>query len=97
MFKRVKQPDGLISVLLDRTLRPDERDDAAMDLSAYDEALPILIEAAQNLSEDEMVAESIGESLGEMWKRLGGGFDPTVVARMHPAAQREIGHWFNLD
>lgn len=96
MFKGVKQPDGLISVLLDRTLRPDERDDAAMDLSAYDEALPILIEAAQNLSEDEMVAESIGESLGEMWKRLG-GFDPTVVARMHPAAQREIGNWFNLE
>jgi hypothetical protein len=95
MFKRPTQPQGLISVLLDQTARPDERDDAAMDLSAYDEALPVLIEAAQNAAEDEMVAESIGESIGEMWKRLG-GYDPALVARMHPAAQREISYRFDL-
>jgi hypothetical protein len=95
MFSRVKQPQGLISVLLDRTARLDERDDAAMDLSAYDEALPVLIEAAQNTAEDEMVAASIGESIGEMWTRLG-GFDPDAVARMHPAARNEIGNWFDL-
>jgi hypothetical protein len=66
-----------------------------MDLSAFDEALPVLVEAALNHSEDEMVAESLGESVAEIWARQG-GFDPVLVARMHPAAQREIGFRFKL-
>jgi hypothetical protein len=33
----VKQPQGLIEVLLDVTAAEADRDDAAMDLAAYDE------------------------------------------------------------
>ena len=60
-----------------------------MDLSTYNEALPVLIEAAQNAYEDEIVAGSIGESIGEIWKRVG-GFVSAVIGRMHPAAQRAL-------
>ena len=95
MFRRVAQPQGLISVLSNQTADLDDRIEAAADLGIYNEALPVLIEAAQNTAEDEMVAESIGESISNIWMRVG-GFDADLVARMHPAAQIEIRLHFGL-
>jgi hypothetical protein len=44
-----KQPEGLISVLLDQEAREDERHDAAMDLSHYpvDSVLAALFKMAK--------------------------------------------------
>ena len=95
MFRQVAQPQGLISVLFDQTAPIDDRSEAAQDLGPYDEALPVLIEAAQNIAENERVAESIGEAIAEIWMRVG-GFDQELIARMHPAAQTEIGLFFKL-
>ena len=95
MFRRIAQPQGLISVLLDQTAPIGDRIEAAQDLGPYDQALPVLIEAAQNAAEDDWVAESLGESIAEIRKRVG-GFDRELVARMHTAAQAEIGLFFKL-
>lgn len=60
---------GLISVLIDSEARIDERDDAAMDLGEYDDdrALSALLMVGSDDSVDEIVLESCGESLGEIW------------------------------
>lgn len=58
--------DGLISVLLDYTARIDERDDAAMDLGEYngDKVLDILTRVASNPSDNQVVLDSCGRSIG---------------------------------
>jgi hypothetical protein len=74
-----QQPSGLISVLLDPAARPDEQDDAAMDLAAFDdpEAEAALLRRAEELAvvtDDDpylMVGEMCGESLAEIWCRRG--------------------------
>jgi hypothetical protein len=67
----MRQPDGLISVLLDGTASLDERDDAAMDLHAYDEpqAEGVLFSVAVNPATAPVFVASCGESLGEIWSR----------------------------
>ena len=85
----VAQPDGLISVLLDFDAPLDDRDDAAMDLAEFDEALPVLLAIASRPSEDEMIVEKCGESIGEIWKRTT-TFDRTIFETLPPKAQFEI-------
>ena len=65
----ISQPDGLISVLLDRSAREDERDDAAMDLSLFssDKVLNALYTVAIDENEDAMILDSCGESLANIW------------------------------
>ena len=67
----MKQPQGLIEVLLDVTASEADRDDAAMDLVAYDEpeVEEALIRVAADLSNPSSVAASCGESLAEIWIR----------------------------
>ncbi len=64
----MKQPEGLISVLLDEDAPISERDDAAMDLDSYDEpeAEAALIAVATDPRVDEVIAWSAGESLAEI-------------------------------
>ena len=66
-----RQPDGLISVLLNQNAELGDRDDAAMDLGLFDEG-----EAEQALSvvacdpkTDEDLLDSCAESLAEIWSR----------------------------
>ena len=63
----VKQPQGLIEVLLDVTAAEADRDDAAMDLAAYDEpeVEDALIHVGADASTPNLVAASCGESLAE--------------------------------
>ena len=61
----------------------------------YDAALPHLIETALDLNEDNEVVELVGESIADIWLRVG-GFDPVVVERMHPVARRELMLCMNL-
>ena len=84
-----RQPEGLIGVLLDPSARLDERDDAAMDLAKFDEPSveEALLQVVLNHSEDELVADSAGESLRNIWDRKLKYVEP-LVAQMHPAARR---------
>ena len=66
-----KQPKSLISILVDPLANLGDRDDAAMNLSSYDEpeveqALSRI--ACNNLSDEELV-DTCGESLAEIWCR----------------------------
>ena len=67
----MKQPQGLIEVLLDVTAPEAERDDAAMDLAVYDESEveEALIRVGADSSAPNAVAASCGESLAEIWLR----------------------------
>jgi hypothetical protein len=67
----MKQPQGLIEVLLDDTASEADRDDAAMDLAAYDESEveDVLIRVGADPSIPNSVAASCGESLAEIWMR----------------------------
>jgi len=67
----IKQPQGLIEVLLDVTASEAERDDAAMDLAAYDdpEVEEALVRVGADASTSPIVAASCGESLAEIWLR----------------------------
>ena len=89
MAKDAKQPDGLISVLLDTNAEFGDRDDAAMDLREFDEpaAEEALLTVVLSEKEDDDIADSAGESLWQIWTRKGKN-DPRIVARMHPAARK---------
>jgi hypothetical protein len=67
----MQQPQGLIEILLDAGASEADRDDAAMDLAAYDEpeAEEALIRVGANSSTPPSVAASCGESLAEIWIR----------------------------
>jgi hypothetical protein len=84
----MQQPAGLVSVLLDRSARPDERDDAAMDLAQYDdpEALDALVAIAGTAGEDPGLLDTCGESIGEIWARRG-FVDAEVLARVKEEAR----------
>ena len=67
----MEQPQGLIEVLLDATAAEADRDDAAMDLAAYDDSEDedALIRVGVEPSTPGTVAASCGESLAEIWLR----------------------------
>ena len=70
----MKQPEGLIGVLLDSAAEFGDRDDAAMDLSEFDnqsviDALQKVIDSKES---DEDLVERCKESLNEMLLRRKG-------------------------
>ncbi|MFE1382541.1 hypothetical protein ACFW6S_26725 [Streptomyces sp. NPDC058740] len=85
----VSQPAGLISVLLDRAARIDERDDAAMDLEAYsgEHVVKALVDVASSPVEDDLVVVSAAESLGRVLARDGGCLED-LLASLRPDAKR---------
>jgi hypothetical protein len=89
MVSAAKQPEGLISVLLDTNAEFGDRDDAAMDLGEYDEpaAEEALLKVVLSQVEDDDIADTAGESLWQIWTRKG-KVDSRLVARMHPAARK---------
>ena len=70
-WKKVPQPEGLISVLLDRDRDFGDRHDAAMDLSKYDgEAVEAaLVQVASSSIEDPDIVEECEQSLIEVRRR----------------------------
>lgn len=79
---------SLAEVLLDKTARWDERDNAAMDLRKYDddEGLRALIQVACS-PEDDLILDSCGESIEEIWVRRG-IYDLSTLNRMTAYAQK---------
>ena len=84
----IKQPKGLISILLDVNAEFSERDDAAMDLCSFDEpeVEEALLKIVLDRDEYEILVDSAGESLREIWNRKG-YFNNELVIKMHPSAK----------
>ena len=84
-----KQPEGLISVLLDTSAELGDRLDAAMDLGEFDEpaAEQALLSIVLDAKADDDLADEAGNSVCEIWARQE-KFDPELVARMHPEARK---------
>jgi hypothetical protein len=81
--------NGLISALLDSHAELGGRDDAAMDLGAYDDpqAFQALLTVASDPKEDEMLQDSCGESLKEICRR-NANLDLSFVGKLTPAAKK---------
>lgn len=87
--KRTGKPDGLINVLLDSSAEFGDRDDAAMDLGAFDEshAFDALYSIASDPGADADLQERCGESLAQICRRQSrSGND--FVDRLSPSARR---------
>ena len=85
MKDRAKQ---LIEVLVDKTARDDERDDAAMDLGGYKDlrVLEALVKIASDPNENEMIVDSCAESIGDICVALK-YFDEELFKKIVPFAQ----------
>lgn len=80
--------DFLIRVLQDKSIDIGVRDDAAMDLEFYDEpqALEALIRTAKDAEEHEMILDSCGESIKNIWVRKG-VYSPAAYNQFTQAAK----------
>lgn len=81
----------LIKLLLDKTADDSDRDDAAIDLAAYDDddVISALVSVAEDPNSDEMICSTCGESLGTIWLRKG-SVDGNLLNKIRPEAQREV-------
>jgi hypothetical protein len=81
----------LIEILLDKTARVDERDDAAMDLHTYKdiEALKALTQVASDPNEDDWFLDSCAESIGEICADMN-YFDDHSFKKLRPFAQNIV-------
>lgn len=84
-----KQPAGLIRVLLDDEGEFGDRQDAAMDLAAFDDEAveQALAQVACNQSVNEDLADACGESLADIWCRRN-RLSQHVLAALAPASLR---------
>lgn len=82
---------ALIELLRDDRARPDERDDAAIDLGSADDprAVEALLEAGSRAELNETVLASCGESLAHIAARRG-RLDPEWQRRLAPPASQEL-------
>ncbi len=89
MNKETAQPAGLISVLLDKSAPLGDRDDAAMDLEAFDDhtVQSALLEVLLNLEEDDGLVTTAAESYGQIWANSGRSKFDAPLDEMHPAAK----------
>ncbi len=87
----MRQPSGLISVLLDASADLSSRDDAAMDLSQYpcEDSIRALLILARSETESEILVASCGESLGKICEKLG-KIDTVKSSDLHPIALSEF-------
>ncbi len=83
--------DLLVEILLDRSARMDERDDAAVDLGEYGGNLVVEALAAVACSRDEsdVLVASAGESLAMIWLR-NGSIDFPIARSLSPVALAEV-------
>jgi hypothetical protein len=81
----------LIDILLDKTAREDERDDAAIDLRIYKDvrALKALIEIASDPNEDDTIVNNCAESIGEICVAMH-LFSEDSFNKMIPFAQKIV-------
>jgi len=88
MNKKNASFEDLVKVLLNPEIDDGSRDDAAMDLSAFDalEVESALLKIASDLNANEMLSDSCGESLSIIWIR-NNKFDPKLFESLNPSAK----------
>lgn len=81
--------DLLIMILIDKTAREDERDDAAMDLGKFDDAkaLDTLLKIACDPDENATILDSCGESIAKILIRRK-NHRQDIVDQLAPIARR---------
>lgn len=87
----LKKKSELIAVLLNSNAREDERDDAAIDLAAFDDndVIEALFAAATDQElQSEMIKGSCGESLASIWIRKR-TVDFELLSRLEGTARTE--------
>ncbi len=91
-----KQPQGLIKGLLIKNDDVAGRDDAAMDLGAYDEpeVEQALIQVASDPETEPVVVRSCAESLVEIWIRQE-RLPEKVLPHLRPEALAELAGYVN--
>jgi hypothetical protein len=64
--------EKLIEYLLDKNIDDATRDDCAIDLSNFPEedVIAALIKVANNVSDEEMIRASCGESIASIWIKI---------------------------
>lgn len=79
----------LIDVLFDENANVSEKDDAAMDLAAYDdpEIIQHLVKKGSDEKEDSVVLNSCKESLAEIWIR-NDSFNQEMFNLLSPIAKK---------
>jgi len=89
-FKRLASPAEMIGCLLDKSQDLGSRDDIAMDLYASDlpEAEAALLAVASDPAEEEMIIDSAGESLAQIYKRQNRELSAEALARLQPSARK---------
>lgn len=83
---------GLIEVLLNREAEFGDRDDAAMDLAAYDDeqAEHALMSIAEDITVNKLLAERCAESLAEIWVRKKETQDNKIARLRHDVRQTAV-------
>lgn len=85
----MKEIKLLIAILQDEQANVSEKDDAAMDLGNSDNPLAVqaLTTKGQDIKEDDLVLNSCGESLAEIWIR-NNYFDQRLYDILLPKAKQ---------
>lgn len=85
------QLDILIKILLDKSIDAGVRDDAAMDLGAYnsDAALNALVQVAKDQTEYDIILYSCGSSIAEIWVARG-RYSRKVLDSLTAEARQEV-------
>jgi hypothetical protein len=88
----------LIKILLDKSASISERDDAAMDLSAFDsyEVIDALLKVGKDDSVDDVILSSVGESLAEIWFR-NKNFNPDAYNNLCDSTKFAINENINVN
>lgn len=81
----------LIKILFDATAREDERHDAIMDMSDYndDRVLNALLLIGSDSNEDDVILDSAGESIAQIWFKRN-KFDITAYNKLDPRAKQSM-------
>ena len=84
----------LLAYAADKTADIGGRDDAVLELSAYDleEVESGLLRMAGDEAEEEMLVDQAGHALWIIWSRQGRVPPPELVARMLPSAKKFFAH-----
>ena len=83
--------DLLSNILLDRSARVDERDDAAMDLGQYvdQRALDAVLIVATDPNEEPFIFDTCGEAIAAIWIRQN-DFSYAEYKKLAPQAQQAV-------
>lgn len=83
--------ERLVKILLDKDALIEDRDDAAMDLGAFndDKALNALIQVGTDETEHDIILWSCGASISDIWLKRG-SYNRIVLDSLSKKARQEV-------